>query len=457
LETQVAPSAAVVKPADLQPVGLTSAEVAERVARGESNAVRRRFERTYWQIIRDNVFNLFNLVLFALVLVLLAFRDYSSIVFGTFSVVANSLIGSLQEISAKRSLDRMAALAAQDVAVWRDGTRQRIPIEQVVKDDLLPIEPGDRLCVDGLIVRGDSLELDESLLSGEADAIAKEEAAPVYSGSFVIAGTGLMRATHVGAESTINKLATVARAYRNVKTPTQLKIDTLVGIAMVAILIFGPMVIISGVINQLLPVETVRNALVLVTSLVPQGLMLSTTVSLALGAVRISRHQALIQRMNAVESLANTTVLCFDKTGTLTRNEMAVVNLLPLNGQSVDELKEQLALYSANLAHLNKTAAAIQAYARSKQVAAPAELKQREIAFSSFRKWGAVVFAGRTLVLGAPERVLGQDRQGEAVERARGLAAQGWRVLALAEMDEAPESSQQYLAGRPLALIVLSD
>ena len=455
METQTALTTPAVNLAAQPPVGLTSAEVAERIARGESNTVRQRFERTYWQIVRDNVFNLFNLVLFALVLVLLAFHDYSSIVFGTFSVVANSLIGTFQEIRAKRALDRLAALTSPDVAVWRDGRREQIAIEAVVKDDILPIEPGDRLCVDGVIVRSDSLELDESLLSGEADAISKEEAAPVYSGSYVVAGAGLMRATQVGAASTINKLSTVAKAYRNVKTPTQMKIDTLVAIAMVVIVIFAPMLIISGLNNRLAPVETVRNTLVLVTSLVPQGLMLSTTVSLALSAVRLSRRQALVQRVNAVESLANTTVVCFDKTGTLTLNEMAVVELVPLNGQSVDELRAQLGRYTRSLAHLNTTAAAIRAYVALEPASTPAAPKQSEIPFSSFRKWGAVAFADGALLLGAPERVIGQDASG--VERARCLAAQGLRVLALAEMDGLPDANQQVVTGRPLALIVLSD
>lgn len=445
----------------IQPFGLTSAAVAERIAKGESNVVKQYFERTYWQIIRDNIFTLFNLVLLALVIVLLVFRDYGSIIFASFSVVVNSLIGTIQEISAKRSLDRLAALATQDVTVWRDGKRQSIPVSRVVRDDVLPIEPGDRLVVDGTILHSDSLEMDESLLTGESDAILKEEAAPVYSGSYCIAGSGLMVATQVGEASTVNKLANIAKAYRNVKTPTQIKVDIFVEFAVIAILIFGPMIIVTGIINELVPLETVRNALVLVTSLVPQGLVLSTTLSLTLGAVRISRHQTLIQRINAVESLANTRVLCFDKTGTLTHNELTVVDLLPLDSHSLDEIRSQLVAYMKNLSHLNKTAAAIAAYcnanASANNVPQAVTSKQGEIPFNSIRKWGAVVLTDRTLILGAPERVLNQDTHLADIECARHLASEGMRVLAFAQSACPPENGTLNPMLHPLALILMTD
>src|SRR6185369_284410 len=155
--------------------------------------------------------------------------------------------------------------------------------------------------VDGKILRSDSLEMDESLLTGESDAVLKEPDSTVYSGSFCIAGTGLMVATQIGENSTVNKLARTAKQYRNVKTPTQRKIETLVEISVIAMILFGTMVMVMGYIDRLPVLETFKNAVVLVTSIVPQGLVLVTTLSLTLGAIRIRRHQTLVQRINAIE------------------------------------------------------------------------------------------------------------------------------------------------------------
>jgi cation-transporting P-type ATPase E len=441
-----------------QPLGLTAAEVAERVARGEVNTYKAHVERSYWEITQDNVFNLFNIVLLLLVIILLVFRDYNSIVFASFSVIVNSLIGTVQEIRAKRALDRLAAMAVQNVMVWRDGKLVSVPPSQIVKDDVLLIEPGVRLVVDGRVLQSDSLEMDESLLTGESDPVEKEVGDPVCSGSFCIAGTGLIVATQVGAAATVNKLSKIAKAYRNVKTPTQLKVDTFVELAVAGMLIFGPMVVVAGYVQELPTLDTVRNALVLVTSFVPQGLVLVTTLSLTLGAITISRHQTLVQRINAVESLANVNVLCFDKTGTLTCNELAVTEILPLDSHTEDEIRSLLATYTANLAYLNKTAAAIASYLGTRSGDGAKQIaKQQEIPFSSARKWGAVVLADSTLILGAPERVIQRDRNDDAIKRAQKLAAEGLRVLAFACAERPPRDSKLDGSVDALALIVMSD
>lgn len=455
--------------------GLTSAQVAERVAQGESNDFRVRVGRTYWQIVRDNVLNVFNIILFILLLIMLTYGDLVNILFASFSVVVNTVIGLTQEINAKRALDRLAALSVQEVKVWRDGELTSIPITRLVKDDVIPVEPGDRIAVDGEVLKADSFEMDESLLTGESDAVQKEVGATLHSGSFCIAGAGLFKATQVGANSTINKLSQTAKAYRNVLTPTQMQINLIVQISIFGMALFAPMSLISGITDRLLPIEIVRNLLVLVTSFVPQGLVLATTVSLTLGALRISRHKTLVQRVNAVESMANVNVLCFDKTGTLTRNQLSVVEVLPLNGKPVDDLRQQLHVYTDNMAHLNKTAAAIALYAggsalspdgkngsnghndAAKLTALPA--KQLEIPFTSGRKWGAIVFDKETFILGAPERVLDPAQNPEAVGRAQLLATEGQRVLAFAHSQQPISAHETKLTTprQPLALIVMSD
>lgn len=434
--------------------GLSAAEVAERVRRGQTNNFEARSGRTYLQIVRDNVFNLFNIILFSLLLTVFISRDYATVFFAGFSVLTNSLLGMVQEIQAKRKLDQMAALAAKEVRVWRDGQLVTIPHKQVVVDDVITIEPGDRFVVDGVVIHGDAFEVDESQLTGESDAIFKSEGDPVSSGSFCIAGSGVMRATKVGAESTVNRLSVIAKAYKNTLTPTQHKINAIVEISVLGMFILTPMLFIAGWVRGEMPLDIIRNAVVFVTSLVPQGLVLVATLSLTIGAVRISRFQTLIQRVNAVESMANVNVLCFDKTGTLTENRLAVSEIQSLNGSDLNTIRAQLKRYTDNLSHQNRTAGAVNQYVSD--AVAPTTPKIKEIPFTSGRKWGAIQFDDGVLSFGAPERIIADAN---LLQRSREMSAQGLRVLAFAKSDVLPEGDRvigtQGLT--PLALVVMSD
>ncbi len=367
----------------------------------------------------------------------------------------------VQEIGAKRKLDQLAALAAKDIPVWRDGELTHVPIQALVKDDVIPVEPGDRLVVDGRIIESDSLEIDELQLTGESDPILKEVDSPVYSGSFCIAGSGTMIATQVGRDSTINKLSTIAKTYKNVRTPTQHRISAMVEITVVAMVIAGPMLFLQGFLNGESMLDIVRSLVVFVSSIVPQGLVLVAILSLTIGAVTISRFKTLIQRVNAVESLANVTVLCFDKTGTLTRNQLDVTRILPLNHHTTESIHEKLDTYIHNLSFKNSTAAAVANYVNSLSLSRNGSrpIKLQEIPFNSARKWGAVVFQDETLVFGAPERVLTQSPEPDArsIQYAHELAAQGLRVLAFASSPDAPTDGHLSKTCEPLGLIVLSD
>lgn len=438
--------------------GLTSAEVAERVRRGETNAYQPRVGRSYWDIVRDNILNLFNLVMFSLLLVVLLFGDYATVFFAGFSVVTNSLLGMFQEMGAKRKLDQLAALSAPEIPVWRDGKLIQVKIREIVKDDVIPLVPGDRLVVDGQVLVSDALEMDESQLTGESDAVMKEVGDPVYSGSFCIAGSGTMVATTVGKESTINRISSTAKAYRRVLTPTQQRLSLIVQLSVVIMLVCTPMIFISSYLKQgsVINLNTFRDAVVFVASIVPQGLVLTAILSLTIGALSISRHQTLVQRVNAVESMANVTVLCFDKTGTLTRNQLSVTQIVPLSNLSQDEVKTRLQLYLSNLSNLNRTAAAIYSYLNggSEPKLLPAASKLREVPFTSQRKWGAVILPEETLILGAPERVL---KENDIESHAAKIAAEGLRVLAFARAGSDPIDGNLSADREPLALIVLSD
>ena len=437
--------------------GLSASAVNERIRRGQSNDFEARVGRSYWNIFRENVLNLFNIVLGAMLIIVIALGDYATAFFAGFSVVSNTFFGMIQEFNAKRQLDQLAALAEQTVRCRRAGEWVDVPMRGVVLDDIIRIEPGDRLVVDGVVLRADSLEMDESHLTGESDAVSKAPEDQVLSGSFCIAGTGLMRATKVGAESHINRLSVIAKQYKLVKTPTQIKIDITVEVAVVIMAVFVPLIFITGfsVGNEFL--EIVRNAVVFTTSLVPQGLVLVAILSLTIGAVKISRQQTLIQRVNAVESLANATVLCFDKTGTLTRNELAVREIIPLGTMDAGDIHLELRDFLKNLAHLNNTAQAIDRYIDQVVDADDYPPKLKEIPFSSGRKWAAVCLPGKTLLMGATERLLPSDSP--EYQRAEALSADGMRVLAFAEMAGEPDlgAGVAVYDVLPLALIVMSD
>lgn len=438
-----------------QYTGLTAAEVQERIARGESNAYQPQLGRTYWEIIRDNLLNVFNLILFPLLGVIIWFGEYAVAFFAGFSVVTNAFLGTIQEIVAKRRLDRLAAQAEQKVGVWRNGQLVEISSRELVKDDIMPLHPGDRLAVDGVVLASDALEMDESHLTGESDAILKDADDEVYSGSYCIAGTGVVRATGVGRNNTINRISASASRYKNLLTPTQKRIMSIVNISIIIMLLFAPMLWISDVLAGLVLLERVKNVVVFITSIVPYGLVLVVILSLTIGAISITRHKTLIRRVNAVESLANATVLCFDKTGTITQNKLAVQEIITLNGDDENTLKRRLHTYTSNLASLNSTAAAVSRYVETSANGALPR-KVREIPFSSARKWGAVVLTDETLVLGAPERIL-RGHYPEITAQAHTLATQGLRVLAFARATEPPVENQLNGSAEPLALIILSD
>lgn len=441
--------------------GLSQSDVQERIDRGETNDYQARVGRSYWDIFRDNVLNLFNIVLGTLLIIVIAFGEYATAFFAGFSVVTNTFLGMLQEMNAKRKLDNLAALSEQEVQVWRDGELQVLSMRQVVLDDLIRIEPGDKIVVDGVVVESDSLEMDESLLTGESDAIFKQPDDEVYSGSFCIAGTGVMRATRVGKDSNINRLSAIAREYQNPRTPTQIRIDIIVELTVLIMFVLMPMLFISNVfVSQLEFIEAVKNAVVFVTSLVPQGLVLVAILSLTIGAIKISRHETLVQKVNAVESLANSTTLCFDKTGTLTRNELRVDRIISLNNAPKDTIHRDLWQYLHNLAHLNRTAGAVRDFVDAELTDMGKIEKVKEIPFSSGRKWGAVVFEDRTLIMGAPERVLPRTSTGDSVaDRVTRLSHQGMRVLAFAWTEHEPDTGKNQISEEciPIALVVLSD
>lgn len=435
--------------------GLTTAEVEQRIAQGHVNRFEVRAGRTYNKILRDNIFNVFNILLFTLLFIVLLLQDYATIVFAGFSVVTSAVMGTVQEINAKRKLDRLARLTDHSAVVWRDGERFTIDEQEIVQGDYVVIAPGDRLAVDGELIASDSLEIDESQITGESDAIHKTPGDDMRSGSFCVAGSGVMIAQRVGADSTMNQVSSLARIYQNTLTPTQRHIATIVQFALVILAILGPVVFISGHLRDEPFLQTIRNTIVFTTSLVAQGLIVSIMLSFTVGAIKMTRKKTLIQRINAVESMANTSVLCFDKTGTLTENRLHVERLIPLPGYNGDTTESLLHTYVESLAHRNSTAEAIAHHLNGVPRLLPDAEKLREIPFNAARKWGAVEFPHETLLLGAPERLFTADEGLQA--QVNQLAGDGLRVLAFGRAAALGPDNAMPHAVEPVALIAVRD
>jgi cation-transporting ATPase E len=444
------------------PTGLTLAEVDAQRARGLVNATRRATSRTVGAIVRSNFLSVFNLAVFAIAGVLVGLfcwkHDRRTLVDGiAISTVAllNTLVSIVQEIRAKRALDRIAALARPTATVVREGREADVPTDEVVEGDVLHVRRGDQIPVDGPVLVSQHCEVDESLLTGESEYVYKEAGAEVRSGSFCVAGGAWIRAAVVGAESYVNRLARQARSYKRSSTPLQRAVDRLVTVLLgvagaLAVLVVGAALLAArrtGAGDALI-IDTSRSVAAIATSMIPVGLILLATVAFALGVFRISRHGALVQKLNAVESFAHVDVLCMDKTGTLTRNCMRVQAVTPAARVAAAEAERLLAALAHGCTERNATIEAIQAHA----AAPPLEVRD-EIPFNSRDKVSAlsVLVDGRVrhLYLGALE-ALGPRL--EAAERAAAtaavMAAPGLRHVALCECREAPASLREHHAAR---------
>jgi cation-transporting ATPase E len=429
------------------------------MARGQGNNVRLPTSRSYAQILRENLLTLINLILFALsVALVLLGRPLDALT--TVAVISfNIAVSLLQEVRAKRSLDRIALLSRPRATVVRAGQEQTVDPNALVVGDLLVARPGDQVVVDGRLVGTAELEVDESLLTGESDLVRKTTGDFLSSGSFCVHGTAVYEAVQVGAQSTAYKLSAGARLFRRVLTPLQQHVTTTIRLLLGLACYLGLALLMVTTIVQTPLVETVQMSVV-IAGLIPNGLLLALAVAYALAAVRLSRKGILIQQANAVESLSEVSVLCCDKTGTLTTNRLFVQALEPL-GSSQDELRAWLGAYAASVSSGTTTSAAI-----AEACPAQAQAVSAEIPFSSALKWSALTLAHprKTFVLGAPEllqpALRPQSRLGEQVSA---WTEQGWRVLLFACYDEpvdlqGADEQPHLLAGLiPLGLVILGD
>src|SRR5215472_7654913 len=441
--------------------GLTSAMVAERVARGEVNDAARRTSRSVTEIVRANVLTRFNAIIGVLCAVILITGHPQDALFGLI-IVANSGVGVVQEIRAKRTLDRLSVLGQAPARVVRDGHETQVPPQQIVLGDRVLIGPGDRVMVDGKIAGDSSVELDESLLTGESDPVHKKPGDQVLSGSFVASGSAAYEATAVGHESYAARLEAEAATFNLAHSELLAGINRFLKliswvIVPVAILLAASQLAYAGTGLS----DAIAGTVAGVVTMVPEGLVLLTSVAFAVGVVRLGRRRCLVQELPAIEVLARVDVLCLDKTGTLTEPRMELDHVVELKPGA--PVRRAL----AGLVHAeDRPNATIQAIARdlgeTRALDSADGRPAQVVPFSSARKWsGAVFSADSTLaggwVLGAPDVLLAPADPARAEADAR--AAGGSRLLVLGRADPADLTVPERLSNggqvEPVALLVL--
>lgn len=438
---------------DIEGRGLTAEEVHARVLSGLVNRAPASPGRTFGQIVRANVFTRFNAILGALFVVVAVVGPPQDGLFAAV-LVANTAIGILQELRAKRTLERLAILTAPTARVVRADKTTDCPVSEVVMDDLLELRPGDQVPVDAVVEASSGLEVDESLLTGEAQPVAKETESQLLSGSFIVAGSGRARATGVGEAAYATRLEAQARQFRLLRSELQQGTNQILRVITWVIVPVSAALVPSLVLRSGESVDdALRGTVAGVGAMVPEGLVLLTSIAFAVGAVRLARHRVLVQELAAIEGLARVDVVCIDKTGTLTSAGMQLESIVALSGQSSEEVETVLGALAASDPAPNAT---MQALARACP-GDPAWPVVARVPFSSHRKWGATTFAGHgAWVLGAPEVIGPRLLETEASAMLANAESGGARVLLLAEA-AGQVDSDQLAALTPAALVVLAE
>ncbi len=436
-------------------LGLTTEQATERARKGWANGMPHSAAKTEKEIVLEKCLTFFNLVFVVLALVLVI--GGSSIKNMTFLgvMVCNTVIGIFQEIRAKRAVDKLTLVAVQQVRTIRDGKLQKIRSSKLVRDDIVEFSAGDQICADG-IVRIGSMQVNESLVTGEEDAIVKNPGDMLKSGSFVVAGGCRVQLTQVGADSFAAKLALEAKANPQAsKSEMMRSLDRLIrvvgfGLIPIGIVLFYQM---FGVLGESLRDSTEGTVAALI-GMIPEGLYLLTSVAMAVSALKLTKKKVLVQDMNCIETLARVDVLCVDKTGTITEAVMEVDNVVPLTEEDPERLEQILAAMYTGIEPDNDTARAM-----AEMFAGETDWQCTErIPFTSQTKWSSATFRDQgAFVVGAPEFVMG-SRYEELQEYVESWSAFGYRVLLVAEYAGEPDPAGLMVQRlKPLALVLVSN
>jgi len=425
-------------------VGLSAAEVAERRADGRVNTAPERRTRNGWQILAGNLFTFFNALIGVLTVLALSFGGPKQALFGLV-IVFNSAIGTVQELRAKAALDKLAIVGRAPTRVVRDGVETPVPPDELVVDDHVLLGPGEQIPVDGTATRANGLEVDESLLTGESDPVIKSEGDEVLSGSFVAAGSGAFTVGRIGADAYAARLLAEASRFSLADSKLMAGVNRFLKIITVLIVPVAILLVVSQSRSGQSLRDIVVGTVAGVVPMIPEGLVLLTSIAFVVGVLRLARRRCLVQELPAIEVLARVDTLCLDKTGTLTEPGMSFGGIVDLDG-SVDARPVLAALVRAD-ENPNPTMRAV-----AEEVPVdPGWPVESQVPFSSARKWSGADFGGHgAYAFGAPDVLLADLP--EPLARALELGAGGNRVLALVGVDDLADVPDGV---RPLALVVL--
>lgn len=432
--------------------GLTAAEVNARIEAGKINIADDSSDRTTGKIIRDNLLTYFNLI-FLVITVLLciagAFRDLTFLPI----IIGNILIGIVQELRAKKTLDKMKILNAGHAVVIREGKRQRVTAEELVIDDLVWLSSGDAICADSVVVSGE-ITVNESMLTGEADGIVKKENEELLSGSFVVSGEGYARLTRVGNDSYISKLTNEAKALKKGEESEMIRsINMFVKVIGIIIIPMSVILFVQAFVFRNASFRTSITSMVAsIIGLIPEGLYLLTTLALAVSMMKLARDKVLLHDMKSIESLARVDVLCVDKTGTITKPEMTVTEVVSCD----DSMNEVFTDYVMSSIDNNATAVALKKYLNDNNVMNGKRTASKVYPFNSTVKYGAMAFNGDYYVLGAPEFIIktGFNNLKDDISQ---YTTKGYRVIVLAKAESLTRDGVIDGEILPLGFVVLAN
>jgi len=435
--------------------GLTNAQAQLRAEKGLINKPTVKTGRTEGQIIRENTCTFFNLVFVIMAVAL--FLAGSSVVNMTFMVIVivNAIIGCFQEIRAKRAVDKLTLLSAHTVKTLRNGKLKKLRFDELVRDDIVLYGPGDQISADG-VLRSGHIYVNESLLTGEADAVEKHPGDPLLSGSFVVTGNGKMQLTQVGDEAFATKLALEAKKNpRAARSEMMRSLDLLIRFIGIALVPIGLLLFYNQYKSQNLGLQVSAEATVAaLVGMIPEGLYLLTSIALAVSSLKLTQKRVLVQDMHCVETLARVDTLCVDKTGTITEPIMQAEEVIPLSHQSPEYLEEIIVNLYGDEDPENETARALQELFPGN----PTWKKNVEIPFSSDYKWKGAVFADSgAFVVGAPDAILGAFFP-DISKTANHWSSLGYRVLLIAAYEGTPRPGQLVASKlHPEALVLMTN
>lgn len=401
--------------------GLTDEEVRQRVEEGFTNRTDISTDKTTKEIVISNVFTYFNLIFLVITILLIMVGSFRNLTFLPI-IIGNTVIGIVQEIRAKKTLEKMSLLNAPHADVIRNGSVKQISTEELVKDDVILLTAGKQICADAVVISG-NIQVNESLLTGEADEVEKTEGSTLMSGSFVVSGECYARLEKVGNESYISKLSLEAKSMGGKEQSEMIRSINLI-VKWVGIVIIPIGLILfwqSHFVNGESITKSVTSTVAAIIGMIPEGLYLLTTVALALSTMKLARKKVLLHDMKSIETLARVDVLCVDKTGTITEPDMKLKEIFLCKNSgadgtqtalTLDELKSLILDYANASVDNNATMLALKAYAAEALTNNTSALHRTAVsqqAFSSSLKYGSVTFSDGTYLLGAPEFIMHED------------------------------------------------